>query len=213
MSSSSLLNENSRSCKRFEISLRIFSFLFFFFSVQFLASPLSDTISINQGTIIFSADESFNKSIALKKIVFDKGSIVTEDISTEKKILIISKKDLSKNNNSLTKQIKETEVKKQSEILKIKQSHIVKHEIISYNFKNISSSSSYFSKSRKENQNFINNNGNNHHDYSTVYHFFINTKALDFLHSQKIYLYNDESLSLFYYEAFSARPPPIKINS
>lgn len=204
---SSLLNENSKSCKRFDISLRIFSFLFFLMYLQFSAKKQSDTISIVQGTTIFSIDDSFNKHLTLKKIVFNHASISTKNISNEKKILITSKENLSKNK----------EKRKQLKILKRKKNLNTKHEekqkiFYNSNIKN-TPSSSHFSKSRKENQAYVNQNNN--HDYSKlqiVQNLFIINKALNFLHSQKIFSNNNQSFNFYYSEFVWARPPPLKIN-
>ncbi|MCU7618222.1 hypothetical protein NZ698_13515 [Chryseobacterium sp. PBS4-4] len=173
-------------------------------------------ISVN-GAQIYSADESFNKQISQKKIIFNKVAVSNANISDRNYLVITSKKNSNKNVNNLTVQIKKEEAKKKDNLLKKIKKEIARHEYVKEKFllinfkKNPSSSHFYTAKSSNKvglnyrTENKINAKSDNY----TRCNYLV--RALEYLHSQKIIFFNHKPIDFGFSKALSVRPPPILV--
>jgi hypothetical protein len=201
--------------------LRVFTFIFLFFQVQFLyaqneKSGSSAVISVSGGSAIFSADESFNQQIRQGRITV-KNSSVSDKKSSGRNYLVIVHKRISKLNHAdLASHIKDAEVKRKADLIKKIQKQIASREAMKDQFGNHIKnhpSSGGFSKTQNIVKHYVNERSS-HDDQHKIaqeqYRNFV-LRALDYLHAQKYYAYNSKSFDYCYSRVFSVRPPPIKV--
>lgn len=114
-------------------------------------------------------------------------------------------------------QIKDLEAKKKADILRkvqkiISKNHINENHVLTYDIKSFPSSGS-FSNSKNPVKHFLNERSH-HHDQNEVTaseRQYVVLRALDYLHSQQYFAYNNKSFNFCYSQVYSVRPPPFKV--
>jgi len=206
-----------------EVFLRFIGFLLFIFHFHiFPAQELPDhknqksaTISLGNGTKIFSIDESFNQQILQEKIKVNPSQISYE---RESQKLIVSKADIKKTNDkSFSFQVKAAQKKKEEKDLLAVQENIERFEKRKASFQNVNvlvpfSSSHFFHEKHFAQECAIPSLKSNVFSriQATAYSFIVKL-SLDHLHAQKYTFYNNKSLDDCYAPFFSVRPPPVLV--
>jgi len=170
------------------------------------------TIVLKNGAKIFSTDEAFNKQINNQAVIIKNA----EQTATNNKNVVLLEATPSKTQiprKDLKQEVKKSAEKKQKEELKKIKKEIDRHEARKKAFliNNFSApSSEEFIVLGRSNRDYV-VPGYHHYDLSkailTIYSNEVKS-ALDFLHSEKYTIYNNQSLD-FCSEIFSVRPPPV----
>lgn len=217
--SSQLNIQISNSKKGFAVPLRFFfAFIFLFQFSFFFAQDIvddSDTLFVSSGTKIYSADQTFNKQIAQKKIIIIDESSFIHGISNKNTSATASKKKAHKKEVDFANQVKLAEAEKQRNLQKKVQKYIAdfekSQEKLNKNTLKDVTPSSYFFSTTSSSKVYLHQRthqyeaGKNHvvGNYQNI------NLALEYLHTEKYFNYNNKSLDFCFSQIHSVRPPPI----
>lgn len=192
------------------------------FQVQFLSAQVeistsSAVISVSGDSKIYSADESFNQQLRQGAFKVKNAHVSAQNVLRKEHLVIVHKKSPKFNHADLASQMKAAKTNKRSETLKKVQKQIASNKA----FKNRSHAhhilshppASKFSTNQKAGKHYVHERNHQHDQNETSagekYHSVI--RALDYLHSQKFYAYNNRSFAFCYSRVFSVRPPPVLV--
>lgn len=203
--------------------IRFSGILFLFLNIQYLSaqSEFNNSkiiLSVSEGSKIYSADESFNYQITQKRIIL-KESFVSQVNSSEMKYLVIDNRRITGNNHnnpaSQNRRYKIGSRKKSEDLQKIKQqiaSFRVEKAKLRIKIKSAHASGGFF-KTHYVNKHYVHERSHqdNHHKFELAPDEFLRLQSLDYLHSQKHFVYNSKSFNYCYSKVFSVRPPPFLV--
>lgn len=217
--SSPINNEKSNSIIGFDVPLRFFATLIFLFQFSFFFAQdytvdNSDTLFVSSGVRIYSADKTFNKQIAQKKIIISDKSTLIHD-PTDKNILVItSKNEANKKGADFVNQIKLAKLEKQQKLLKKVHKYLANFEksqekSIKYTLTDLNSTR-YFFKNTSSTKVYLHQRTNQYEigKKHEVDHYYLNL-ALEYLHTEKYFYYKNKPLDFCFSEVHSVRPPPV----
>ncbi|MBW7675848.1 hypothetical protein [Chryseobacterium chendengshani] len=204
--------------------LRILLILLFFQSFAYAQDSPAQvkkqpaSIVVSKGSYIYSTDENFNKQILNNKIVL-KNADVSYNSGRQDEILITSLPDNSKPKKQFKDQLQTEVKKKKKEALntinkKIKEFEKRKKEFFHSQQFTQDASSGQFLAIHQGVKDYITPTYH-HNNLSKIvngYNNFLISSALDYLHSQKYFQYNNKSLDFCFSQVFSVRPPPVLVS-
>lgn len=168
-------------------------------------------VVLKNGAKIYSTDDSFNQQILASKALLKNSDFsYKKNKNNLQSLLVITKKPVEIKKN-LSNQLIAAQDKIRKSDLKKLQKEIKKHEKLKFphvDFNSVPVPGGFFS-SNVSSKNYIAPNYSNT-DFSQLYiSSEIYSANISFLHSQNYIYYNNKSLSYFFAEVFSVRPPPV----